>query len=180
MITSAEIIKFFISLFFTFTILLVSNIALSDGYEPAVINPYKGEFHWSLPPDIPSLMALEPASKLKLDNCVAMSLDAGTGAEAIYEAYVLKGKDKNALIKRISINFGNEGYTPKPKQAIKAWEHEPSNEDAMKVLKNRAVDVMWGYYKEYDEPSGTSEKTSSAQKVIWDYCMSIPKERFLE
>ncbi|BFM22336.1 hypothetical protein R50076_33850 [Gilvimarinus japonicus] len=137
-------------------------------------------FHWSLPPDLKKLMTLDSASREKYFACASESNSAGSGAAGVYDEHFRNGDSMERLAKTLPRQNMVEGYKPVPKRELEPWTNGDSSEDISKMLVKRELDLVWGYYKDYEQPASTTDKTSVAQQVMWDYCLTIPKELFVE
>jgi hypothetical protein len=172
--------KNMVKCFMIFAITYFPSYSLALDYRPPVKNPYMEKFHWSLPADIRAMVALDSASEEKLHTCVGQSNDVGSGAEGLYDEHFRKGDSMELLAKDLPRQERVEGYKPEPKRALEPWAKGDSTENISKMLVKRTLDLMWGYYKDYEKPAATTDKTSVAQQVMWDYCLTIPKELFVE
>ncbi|WP_339897267.1 hypothetical protein [uncultured Gilvimarinus sp.] len=155
------------------------NLAISNDFEVPVVNPYMDKFHWSLRPDVRAIMALDSVSRGKLDTCVAKANEAGHGAEDLYNEHFRNDVGMTSLKEGFTRQKEVEGYKPVARRGLDPWSKE-NTDDVMSVLSKRTLDLMWGYYQDYESPVSSSKKTSTAQQVMWDFCMSIPKELFVE
>ena len=177
---SVRIKKSIVKCFMVSAVFSFCSYAFASEYRPPVKNPYMDKFHWSLPADIRAMMALDSESEEKLHACVGQSNEVGSGAEALYDEHFRKGDSMELLAKGFPRQKMVEGYKPVPKRALEPWTNGDSYDDISKMLNKRTLDLMWGYYKDYEQPAATTDKTSVAQQVMWDYCLTIPKEIFAE
>lgn len=164
----------------TSAILLFCSNTIASEYWPPVKNIYMDKFHWSSPPDLKALRALGSESKKKFFTCAAQANRSGSGAAGVYDEHFRNGDSMERLAKTLPRQDMVEGYKPVPKRELEPWTNEDSSENISKMLVKRTLDLMWGYYKDYEQPASTTDKTSVAQQVMWDYCLTIPKELFAE
>ncbi|MGO2366138.1 MAG: hypothetical protein ACTH56_05765 [Pseudoalteromonas sp.] len=160
--------------------IFIGGYAVAADFDVPVVNPYLGEFHWSVQPSIRNLMALDELSKEKLSNCMGTAVSAGNVAASMHRKHFKEGKLIDELSADLSYHYELDGYTPVPSAVLEPWDDEKSSLSVDKTLEMRKLDVVTKYYESYENLKVKNSKNIVAQQLIWDYCMSIPKEAFLK